>query len=129
MNFALVGVGGMIGALMRFSLSRWIGERVAVSFPLATLIINVSGAFLLGYLTRNIAVWIHGSVASSHALLLLGTGLCGAYTTFSTFSYEIVILARERRFAAAILYLSSTMLFGFAACAIGLYGLPVAPGS
>ena len=115
----------MIGALMRFQLSRWIGEKLAVSFPLATLFINVSGAFLLGYLTRNITLWIHDWAAAEHAMLLLGTGLCGAYTTISTFNYELVILARERRISTALVYFLSSVLFGFAACAIGLYGLPV----
>jgi CrcB protein len=123
MPFVWVGVGGIIGALFRYLLSRWIGERLVVSFPLATLLINVSGSFLLGLFTRELGIWLPPSVAPT-AMLLLGTGLCGAYTTFSTFSHEAVILLREGRTSAAVAYVLGSGLFGLAAAALGLYGLP-----
>lgn len=122
MSFLLVGTGGVIGALLRYQLSKWIGERLVVSFPLATLLINVSGSFLLGLFTRSLAGWLPDFKTAS--MLLLGVGLCGAYTTFSTFSYELVILIREHRLTTAGWYLSASFLFGIAAAAVGLYGWP-----
>ncbi|MCF8563291.1 fluoride efflux transporter CrcB [Alicyclobacillus tolerans] len=122
MAYVWVGLGGTIGALLRYQLSKWIGERIVVSFPLATLIINVTGAFLLGFFTRSLGhIFPH---LGSAPMLLLGTGLCGAYTTFSTFSYELVILLRESRYAAAGFYLAASLVFGLAAAGVGLYGLP-----
>lgn len=122
MAFLYVGTGGIVGALLRYQLSKWIGERWVVSFPLATLLINVSGSFLLGLFTRRIGIWFP---AHANALmLLLGVGLCGAYTTFSTFSYEFVILFREGRYRAAWLYASASFVLGFPAAAIGMYGWP-----
>lgn len=117
----LVGAGGIIGALMRYELSRLISGRMTVAFPIATLFINVSGAFLLGLFTRSMAAWL--PQVHTFVMLLLGVGMCGAYTTFSTFSYELVILTRERRYSAAATYAAASFLFGLAAAGIGLYGL------
>lgn len=125
MLFAWVGIGGAVGALLRFQLTKWIGERFAVSFPLATLLINVSGSFMLGLLARTGSTWFPQH--ASQVVALLGVGLCGAYTTFSTFNYELTILLRERRITTALTYLAVSLLGGFAASAVGLYGLPTHP--
>lgn len=122
MGYLWVGAGGIVGALLRYQLSKWIGERFGVSFPWATLSINVTGSFLLGVFTHSLQAWFPH--AATQSMLLLGTGFCGAYTTFSTFQYELTILLRERRMQTAALYISTSLIFGFAAGAIGLYGLP-----
>lgn len=121
MEFLWVGLGGSVGALLRYQISKSIGERLVVSFPLATLLINVSGAFLLGWFTRSLGLWFPD--LKSVPMLLLGTGLCGAYTTFSTYSYELVMLLRERRFQAAAYYGILTFTLGLSAAAVGLFGL------
>ncbi|GMA52104.1 putative fluoride ion transporter CrcB 2 [Alicyclobacillus contaminans] len=121
MSWLWVG-GGVVGALLRYALSKWIGERWMLTFPLATLFINVSGSFLLGWFTRWLGViWPHAQPA---AMLLLGSGLCGAYTTFSTFTYECTMLFREGRVNAALWYIAASACLGFAASAVGLFGLP-----
>lgn len=122
MSFLLVGAGGVVGALLRYQLTRWISERWMVSFPFATLLINVSGSYLLGLFTRELGVW--WPAFSTSAMLFLGTGLCGAYTTFSTLSYEFTMLAREQRLWAAATYALLTALLGFAAAGLGLFGWP-----
>lgn len=122
MTWVLVGGGGVIGALVRYALSKWIGERLVVSFPFATLFINVSGSFLLGLFTRGLGNWLPH--VEPDVMLFLGAGFCGAYTTFSTFTYEITILAREGRFSVAIVYYLASAVLGFAAAAVGLFGLP-----
>lgn len=122
MSFLYVGTGGILGAILRYQLSKWIGERFVVSFPLATLLINVTGSFALGLFTRYLAVWFpHFQQESA---LFLGIGLCGAYTTFSTFSYEFIILFREGRLKTAALYVGCSCIFGFLVTAIGLFGFP-----
>lgn len=121
MPILLVGVGGVFGALLRYQLTRWISVRYVVSFPLATLLINVTGSFLLGIFTRHLGAWF--PELQDGPMLLFGTGFCGAYTTFSTFTYESVILFREKRLVTLWLYLSLSIPLGFAAAAIGLFGL------
>jgi CrcB protein len=121
-TWLLVGGGGIVGALLRYSLSKWIGERFLVSFPLATLVINVTGSFLLGWFTRTLGVWFPHLQPS--AMLLLGTGFCGAYTTFSTFTYECTMLLREGRYRTAMTYVCLSIALGLPAAAMGLYGLP-----
>ena len=123
MNFWLVGTGGILGALLRYLLSRWIDKRQSfLSFPLATFIINFSGSFLLGWLTQSAAaLWPQ---LGSAPMLLLGTGLCGAYTTFSTFTYETVMLIQEQQTKLAALYMSVSFLMCASAAGLGLFGIP-----
>lgn len=86
----LVGIGGAIGALLRHS----VGEYVRVEgYPAGTLTVNVLGTFGLALLTF--------AGASDDAVLVLGTGVCGAFTTFSAFSVDVVGLVENERFAAA----------------------------
>ncbi|WP_232702875.1 fluoride efflux transporter FluC [Halobacterium wangiae] len=86
----LVGVGGAVGAVLRHA----VGEAVRVEgYPASTLVVNVVGTFVLA------AVTFAG--ASDDVLLLVGTGACGAFTTFSSFSVDVVGLAENERWGAA----------------------------
>ncbi|MER6091046.1 fluoride efflux transporter CrcB [Streptomyces bluensis] len=99
MNWLLVVVGGMVGAPLRYLTDRAVQKRHDTVFPWGTFTVNVSGCLILGLLTGAVLA----GAASSHVQLLLGTGLCGALTTYSTFSYETLRLAEDgaRFFAAA----------------------------
>lgn len=121
MAFLLVAVGGIAGAVLRFQISRWMNERIVSAFPFATVLINVTGAFILGLLTSNAGLWF--PAMATQLGLLVGTGFCGAYTTFSTFSYEFVMLVRERRLTLAIAYFLTTTVLGGAAAAAGLFAI------
>ncbi len=81
----LVAVGGVLGANARFLIANWSVGRFGRSFPYGTLIVNLSGSFLLGFLATLIGERFDGDRTAS---LLIGTGFLGAYTTFSTFSVE-----------------------------------------
>lgn len=121
MTWLVVGCGGIVGALLRYQVGRWVDLRqTLLSFPLATLLINVTGSFILGLLTSHAGLWWPG--LHSLPILFFGTGVCGAYTTFSTFSYEAVSLAREGKGRLALIYIVSSFIFCTAASGVGLFG-------
>ncbi|MFF0200362.1 fluoride efflux transporter CrcB [Streptomyces sp. NPDC005017] len=91
MNWLLVVAGGMIGAPLRYLTDRAVQSRHDSVLPWGTFVVNVSGSLVLGLLTGAAAA----GAAGSHLQLLLGTGLCGALTTYSTFSYETLRLAED----------------------------------
>ncbi|MFD5398706.1 fluoride efflux transporter CrcB [Streptomyces sp. NPDC127097] len=99
MNWLLVVAGAAVGAPLRYLTDRYVQSRHDTVFPWGTFTVNVAGSLILGLLTGAVAA----GAASSHAQLLLGTGLCGGLTTYSTFSYETLRLAADgaRGYAAA----------------------------
>ena len=114
--FLMLGLAGATGAAARFALSEWATKRWPGTFPLATLLINVTGAFALGLL---IAVGGAGS-ALAQERLLLGTGFLGGYTTFSTLSYDTHSLYRSGQSRAAWLNVLGSLAIGLAAAALGI---------
>ncbi|MEA2590071.1 MAG: fluoride exporter [Actinomycetota bacterium] len=109
-------VAGAVGAPARYLLDDAISSRTQGVFPWGTLAINVSGSFLLGLLT-GLALF-HGLPATPR--LVLGTGFCGAYTTFSTFTYETVRLAEEGAVNEAVRNALASLVLAAAAAAAGL---------
>ncbi|MCF6200851.1 MAG: fluoride efflux transporter CrcB [Hydrogenimonas sp.] len=85
-----VGVGGFVGAILRFLISGWVQKLSPTLFPVGTLSVNVLGSFIVGF-----AVLYFESVISPHQKALFITGLLGALTTFSTFSLETVTMLQE----------------------------------
>lgn len=115
MNWVLVVIGAMVGAPLRFLTDRAVQARHETVFPWGTLAVNVAGCLVLGLLTGAAAA----GAASSHLQLLLGTGLCGALTTYSTFSYETWRLAESgARFYAAANVVASVVA-GLGAAFVG----------
>ncbi|MEV5015646.1 fluoride efflux transporter CrcB [Streptomyces sp. NPDC053780] len=104
MNWLLVVVGGMAGAPLRYLTDRAVQSRHGSAFPWGTFTVNVAGSLVLGTVT---GATLAGAVGSD-LRLLLGTGLCGALTTYSTFSYETLRLTETgSRLAAAVNVLAS----------------------
>lgn len=87
-----VAVGGSVGALLRFAISRWAAGAIGTGFPWGTLIVNAVGAFLIGFLFAWSAQRLLGIAPAARALVL--TGVLGALTTFSTFSLETLELVQ-----------------------------------
>ncbi|WP_159765699.1 fluoride efflux transporter CrcB [Streptomyces sp. HM190] len=104
MNWLLVVVGGMVGAPLRYLTDRAVQSRHDTVFPWGTFTVNVAGSLVLGVLTGAVAA----GAAGSDLRLVLGTGLCGALTTYSTFSYETLRLAQDgARLHAAVNVIAS----------------------
>jgi CrcB protein len=116
-SFLVIALGGSLGALSRYGLGLWISTKWGQSFPLSTFIINVTGAFLLGFL--NI-LFIEKLTISPLWRLGIGIGFLGAYTTFSTFSYEVITLLEGGGYITAGLYTLTTVIIGFAGTALGV---------
>jgi CrcB protein len=116
MTYLLIGVGGFIGAITRYILAVWIGERWGRSFPLGTFVINVSGSFLIGLLMTLLA---ERFMVNPQWRLLLVVGFLGAYTTFSTFEYETGALLKDGELLLAGLNVVFSVLAGFVALKLG----------
>ncbi|MFI6938764.1 fluoride efflux transporter CrcB [Streptomyces sp. NPDC050418] len=106
MNWLLVIAGAMVGAPLRYLTDRTVQSKHDTVFPWGTFTVNVAGCLILGLLTGAVTA---GAV-SSQVQLLVGTGLCGALTTYSTFSYETLRLAEDgARFFAAVNVVASVV--------------------
>lgn len=109
-NILLVGIGGGIGSILRYLLQRWLNTN----FPYGTLLVNIGGCLLIGLLwglfTRHV---------DEQRRLLLVTGFCGGFTTFSTFTYEGVAMMLENRWLIFLLYIFLSVALGLAATYLG----------
>ncbi|MEP6665635.1 MAG: fluoride efflux transporter CrcB [Nocardioidaceae bacterium] len=111
-----VAAGSTLGAPLRYVLDRLIQSQHERVFPWGTWTINISGSFLLGLLT---ATWNHHGINDSVRIGVV-TGLLGAYTTFSTFTWETMRLVEDRAWAAAIMNVAVSISVGTAAAGVGL---------
>ena len=111
-----VSAASAVGAPARYLLDKAVAARRSSALPLGTMVINVSGAFLLGLLTGLAAH--HGM--PKNVLFVLGSGFCGAYTTFSTFSYETMRLVEDGSIGEATMNVAVSLAAGMAAAGAGL---------
>lgn len=109
MQYVVVGLAGIVGALLRYDLGLWTANWWHSSFPLATLLTNLSGCFVLGWLTTRMI-----RLKSMHPYITtaLGTGLVGSFTTFSTFSVEAVNLMKTGHWGGACFYVLASGIGG-----------------
>ncbi|GGC62663.1 putative fluoride ion transporter CrcB 2 [Hoyosella rhizosphaerae] len=114
--WVLVAVGAAVGAPLRYLTDRWVGIRFPSVFPWGTFVVNITGAALLGFVVAAAAANQH---LASGFLLLFATGVCGAYTTFSTFAYETMFLAESGSRTLAVANVVGTVCAGIAAFVFG----------
>ncbi|MFI9200271.1 fluoride efflux transporter CrcB [Streptomyces sp. NPDC053048] len=112
MNWLLVVTGAMAGAPLRYLTDRFVQSRHDSVFPWGTFVVNVVGCLVLGVLA--------GAVPDERLRLLLGTGLCGALTTYSTFSYETLRLAQDGARGYAVLNAAASVVCGVGAAFAGV---------
>lgn len=113
----IVGVGGFAGAIVRYLLGGWAQQKWGPSFPLGTLIINVTGSFALGvFATLSLRlVW------NENWRLLIAIGFLGAYTTFSTFAFEsLQLIAEGARYGSAAANILLSIVAGLLAAYLGI---------
>jgi CrcB protein len=112
-----VGLGGFLGSIARYLLSGWAAARWGVIFPWGTFIINISGSFILGFFLAfaQERPWVH-----PQARLLFAIGFIGAYTTFSTYTYESIRLMINGQFALAAAYIVGSVVLGLVAVFAGV---------
>lgn len=112
----LVGVGGAVGSILRYSIGVWLGQiSTSFAFPAATTSINVLGSLVLGL--------VAGSVGdrTQAIYLLMGVGFCGGFTTFSTFSLELVEQLQQGRIGIALVECVLNVVLGVSALYAGLW--------
>lgn len=115
-NYLIVGIGGFFGAMCRYAVAIWIGQKWGRSFPLGTFIINISGSFFIGLL---MTFFTERFMVNPQWRLLMVVGFLGAYTTFSTFEYETGRLVRDGEWLIASMNVILSVFIGFVALKIG----------
>ncbi len=115
MNILYVALGGALGSSLRYLLSKWIDGNASGAYPFGTFTVNIIGCLLIGILS---------ALASKSSLplelrLLLVTGFCGGFTTFSTFANESLSLMRTQDWLTFIAYVTLSLWIGIAAVWIG----------
>jgi fluoride exporter len=121
-TFLLVFAGGAAGSVLRWWTGVALGHRYQGRFPLATFLINVSGAFLIGALSTLFGIeWYHRHESDLAALIM--TGFLGGYTTFSSYQLEAVTLHKEQAYRTASLYWFGSVVAGLAAAALGAWAM------
>lgn len=118
MNFLAVGLGGFVGAIARYAISGILQNRFPGFRPAGTLVVNLLGSLLIGFL---MAIVISRPNFSHTARLFLITGILGSLTTFSTFGYETVELLREQEYRGALWNILSNLVVGLLAVGLGLW--------
>jgi CrcB protein len=116
-TYLLIGIGGFLGANARYLVAGWITERLGGFFPYGTFFINVSGSFILGFFLECISdrLFTHPSWR-----LFFATGFLGAYTTFSTFSFESLALLQEGSYFLASANIVGSVMLGLIAVLAGM---------
>lgn len=109
MVYFFVGLGGIAGSLLRYGLSMLVVQLWGHEFPVSTLLINITGSFLLGWMTSK---YILPKKGHPYLLTALSTGVIGSYTTFSTFCLETVQLIKTNHYLLAFLYIAISSIGG-----------------
>ena len=115
-EIALVGLGGIFGAVARFLVSKWAARYVTASFPVATLFINFAGSLIIGFFL----VWTTERVlADPRWRLLVAIGFCGAFTTYSSFAFETLKMYEQGAVKLALLNILGNNLAALTAVVAG----------
>jgi CrcB protein len=112
-----VAFGSAVGGVLRYLLGGWVQERVGTTFPIQTLLINVTGSFLLGFLQHYA---LDTTAISPEVRTMLTIGFCGGYTTFSTFSFETVRMLEDGDWRRAVLYITLSVTLTVGAAVLGI---------
>ena len=115
-NYFIIGLGGFLGAVCRYIVALWIGQRWGRTFPLGTFVVNISGSFFIGLL---MSLLTEKFMVNPQVRLFLVIGFLGAYTTFSTFEYETGNLVKDGEGLMALANVILSVTAGFVALKLG----------
>lgn len=112
----IIGLGGALGSISRFLVQFAVGRYLTITFPLGTFIVNITGCFLIGliYGLADKYAWM-----TVEWRLFLITGICGGYTTFSSYSFEGLTLFKQGNYTYFILYVVLSVVLGLLATLVG----------
>ena len=113
-----VALGSAVGGVARVLLGTAVQARAAGAFPVGTLVVNITGSLLLGFLMRYL---LTSPGVSAEMRALMTTGFCGGYTTFSAFSYETLTLIEAGDYRRAALYTTLSVVLAIAATFLGVF--------
>ena len=116
-NFLIVGLGGAVGSMLRYAVQKFFQAQTAAAFPTGTLLVNIAGCFLIGILWSLVS---RSLTWNDEMKLLLMTGFCGGFTTFSAFTLEGIGLLKENKTALFVIYLTASVVGGLLATFIGI---------
>ncbi|GAA0742235.1 MULTISPECIES: fluoride efflux transporter CrcB [Flavobacteriaceae] len=116
-NLLLVFVGGGFGSVLRYILSKYLNST-ETGIPYGTFAANILGSLLIGII---LGLAVKNNTLSSNQTLLLATGFCGGFTTFSTFAYENHVFLKSGDFTSFALYTIASFIVGFLAVFAGIY--------
>ena len=114
----IVGIGSFIGGALRYLISTLFKQYCTQGFPWGTLLVNLMGCFIFGVI---FALFSKYSSTSHPWCLLLTTGLCGGFTTFSTFAYESVLMLQQGNLSGFISYVATSLIMGISLFALGYW--------
>lgn len=115
-NILIIGLGGFLGAVTRYVVALWIGQKWGTMFPLGTFVVNVSGSFLVSFF---MSLFTEKLMVSPQLRMFLIIGFLGAYTTFSTFEYETGNLVKDGEWFIASANVILSVIAGFVALKFG----------
>lgn len=116
-NLLIVGTGGLIGTVMRYLVQVHIEKLLGSTFPMGTFLINILGSFIIGVVYGLVD---KGNLIGPEWRLFLAVGLCGGFTTFSTFSADTLNLLKDNSFIQMLSYTGGSVLFGLLAVYFGI---------
>ncbi|KAF0247884.1 MAG: CrcB protein [bacterium] len=111
-KYLVIALGGAIGSITRFLIGNLISSYIKSNYPWGTFVINISGSLIIGFFLVLITERIP---TDQHWRLAIIVGFTGAYTTFSTFEYEILYLLEKGKIISAILYITTSIITGLLA--------------
>lgn len=113
----LVGAGGFIGSVMRYLLQYYVEKGLASTFPWGTLIANVVGSFIIGMV---FALAEKGNLMNAEWRIFLAVGICGGFTTFSSFAYNNFTMIKEQALGSLLLNVGASLFLGILAVYLGI---------
>ncbi len=113
----LVGTGGFIGSVMRYLVQVFVERSLSSTFPMGTLIANVAGSFIIGIV---FALAEKGNLMSAEWRIFLAVGVCGGFTTFSSFAYNNFTMIKEQSFLQLLLNIGGSLFLGILAVYLGV---------